>query len=443
MPSDKLILNSMTTNVLDVRGLGAIGDGVADDTSAIQSAFDLIHTQNGINTITSMTTTVVIPRGVYKITSPLRIPSNTYLKMDPGAVLLRSANINTLLVNRSDGNIGGYDASSNITIEGGILDGNKSKLPSSGNLISLGHCEFINIKNVTLRNLHDWNMIQLAGVQHAKIKGCTFKDQGYAQSGSGMIQFGVLSDSLSFPFFGPYDSTSCKNITIEDNIMLNGIRAIESRWIINKPSHIYINISRNYIEYMSKEALWIYGTRDFTVADNFIGSCYIAVYLTNEGTVEGITGRCLITRNTVIGTANSYRGIHVSNFCWHGVISHNRVEGGSAHGIGIDQGLNWLVDSNNVYNCGQTGVWIWGTLDTTVSNNYLRWNNSSNTFDRWDLMIGSGPRTTTSINVTGNRVGTTKVQKANKVNFAGNRMFNGLAYGGEVQDINLDYENNW
>ncbi len=49
-----------------VRDFGAVGDGVADDTSAIQAAVDW----------TSATTrgTIYFPRGTYKVTAPIRLP---------------------------------------------------------------------------------------------------------------------------------------------------------------------------------------------------------------------------------------------------------------------------------------------------------------------------------------------------------------------------------
>lgn len=63
---------------LDVRRLGARGDGVADDTDALQAALDQAAQRGG--------GTVFVPAGVY-LTRPLRIGSRTTLHLDAGSVL--------------------------------------------------------------------------------------------------------------------------------------------------------------------------------------------------------------------------------------------------------------------------------------------------------------------------------------------------------------------
>lgn len=63
--------NNMTTGVFNVRQYGAVGDGVNDDTLAIQTAID------GANRVAG--STVYIPAGIYKTTGPLTIYSHTRL----------------------------------------------------------------------------------------------------------------------------------------------------------------------------------------------------------------------------------------------------------------------------------------------------------------------------------------------------------------------------
>src|SRR5438477_8088052 len=49
---------------VDVRAFGAVGDGVADDTAAMQAAVDSLHAAGGV---------VFVPQGLYCITAPLQI----------------------------------------------------------------------------------------------------------------------------------------------------------------------------------------------------------------------------------------------------------------------------------------------------------------------------------------------------------------------------------
>ena len=63
------MINGAVFNVLDY---GAIGNGVADDTVAIQAAIDAASPQ----TLTDLAGTVFLPRGKYKITQPLNLTSD-------------------------------------------------------------------------------------------------------------------------------------------------------------------------------------------------------------------------------------------------------------------------------------------------------------------------------------------------------------------------------
>ncbi|WP_440279496.1 right-handed parallel beta-helix repeat-containing protein [Frateuria sp.] len=68
------------TMTVDVRTKGALGNGVHDDTAAIQAAVDALPTSGG---------TVFVPAGHYMVnaTKPIKLRSHTRLQMDPAATL--------------------------------------------------------------------------------------------------------------------------------------------------------------------------------------------------------------------------------------------------------------------------------------------------------------------------------------------------------------------
>lgn len=69
---------SMIENApIDVVNYGAVGDGVADDTAAIQAAIDAAYTRNG--------GTVYLPSGSYKITSTLTIQQSNVVLVGDGS----------------------------------------------------------------------------------------------------------------------------------------------------------------------------------------------------------------------------------------------------------------------------------------------------------------------------------------------------------------------
>ena len=105
--------------------LGLIGNGIADDTAAVQALLD-------------KTGEVYIPGGCYKITRPLIIHDNTHLRLADNAILRLADHVNCSILD----NDGLYTRKTNrnITIEGGIWDGNHDNqerkidnlLPDSG-----------------------------------------------------------------------------------------------------------------------------------------------------------------------------------------------------------------------------------------------------------------------------------------------------------------------
>ncbi len=134
-----------------------IGDGIHDDTEAIQNMLD-------------KTGTVYIPDGKYLISRPLIIHDDTHLILAQNAVLRLKDHVNCSLLD----NDGLYKkcTNKNITIEGGIWDGNHDNqerevipnedLPCDYDkyvsnslivlMIRLVHTENLTVKNVTFKN---------------------------------------------------------------------------------------------------------------------------------------------------------------------------------------------------------------------------------------------------------------------------------------------------
>lgn len=130
---------------VDVKQCGAIGDGAADDTDAIQKA------------LTGGQRTVVIPPGTYKVTAALTIDSGTAIQADPKAIIRLADHAGTnagvfLLTNRDPA-----DGNTNITVEGGIWDGNNEHNPRGRDGDPNGYTgtaiNFVNVRQLALRNL--------------------------------------------------------------------------------------------------------------------------------------------------------------------------------------------------------------------------------------------------------------------------------------------------
>ena len=168
------------TFALDARAFGAAGDGVHDDTAALQSALDFLPAGGRL----------VLPAGTY-LTLPLRLKSHTTLELKEGAVLLGSTDRDrypilpgevkdpvtgeSLICGTFEGLIQPMYQSllsaqngEDIHIVGrGVLDGNaqnsdfwtgfRSFPASRPRLVSLLHCENVAFHGITARNSPAWN----------------------------------------------------------------------------------------------------------------------------------------------------------------------------------------------------------------------------------------------------------------------------------------------
>lgn len=106
--------------IVNVKNTGAIGNGVANDTAAIQAAINQVAGTGG---------TVYVPDGTYKVDissgqTVLLLKSNMTFKMSAGAIIKLTSN--------SYGTYYMLDVSnaSNVNIVGGTVDGNRSSNPN-------------------------------------------------------------------------------------------------------------------------------------------------------------------------------------------------------------------------------------------------------------------------------------------------------------------------
>lgn len=75
-------LQAKLRDTVSVKDFGAVGDGVTDDTAAIQAAFDSIGTitASGYQDISAKGVTLFFPAGRYLVTNTLYMPSNTRMQ---------------------------------------------------------------------------------------------------------------------------------------------------------------------------------------------------------------------------------------------------------------------------------------------------------------------------------------------------------------------------
>lgn len=184
---------------LNVKTYGAVGDGVADDTTAVQTA---ITAAAGVGAVYG-------PTGIYKITSQLTIPDNTTIFGDGWSSILRfswttTAGGSTFLVNTNAGNTTG---NSNIhlrdlSIEGthtGVPFGQPTPGPASGLL---------------MRRVDNFSC---TGVRFYRVPGISLAYQG--------VRRGIIANNLVHECGrdgitgGPYVEWPLEDIVVSSNVV--------------------------------------------------------------------------------------------------------------------------------------------------------------------------------------------------------------------------------
>lgn len=309
---------------INVRKLGAKGDGITDDSKAIQAALDLARI--GENTI------VYIPKGVYMISQVLSVFSNTHMLLDEESIIRRmSTSGDNLLAN---GLKGGSEQYSNIIIEGGVWDMDDSHTTYKGGVhFNFGNCKNITVKNVRFLNNHGNHCLDLAGVENILIENCSF--EGMRLNPNGERDFVEAIQVSEFtaegqPFFGGvFNNKPCKNVTIKGCIFTNSENPNYSYWPVGIGHHgvgPLPDVCENIIIRDCKfYGCTMTGIRSFAYKNTLIDACYF------EGCV---------------------RGVHITNV----------GKGESSNYDGNKPSVNTSINNCIFVDTSDTGIWCFGKI---------------------------------------------------------------------------------
>lgn len=198
-------------DVVSVKDFGAVGDGVADDTAAIQAALN------------ASSSAVYVPIGSYKLTSKLSIPANSRLYGDGNSSELFMASQLDIMVEI---------VGDNIDISNLSFRGTNTLIPAAGinerTVVAIGRA------NVVVSNCRFWQTV--IGLQFetcSNVKVCesyfsTIKTRNDGTQGYGILcntntAYGIIANN-SFSDMGrhaAYISSGSSNITVSSNVIEN------------------------------------------------------------------------------------------------------------------------------------------------------------------------------------------------------------------------------
>lgn len=407
-----------------------------DDYGSTESGNDIwAKLKKAQNASASEYTVVVVKKGTYEIKRSLQMYSNTKLVLEDGVTLVRSdANLNSGLIynhgslpsavasqlkengisDPSWKNIGGYNLSNNITIEGHgsatIDGGNIAAASDTSDLVRFDHAQNISVTGVTFKNVYGAHHLEFVGVKNGTISGCTFtgfrrlkghendRDYGrecieidscWADNTSKLSDPSKASDKWASSTL--VDGTNCQNITVNGCKFYNIASALgQHHWSSDSryKNSSNIKFTNNTItggtsDKMLRHGINVGGLDNVTVTGNIItGYFYRGIHVfhsknaviknnTLNGCYAGIYARAA-AQSTVI------EGNTVKNSAWGAVcatssakpssISRNTVSGSKKHGIYVTSTSVKTIASNNISSTKKYGIYVKGKVTSIASN---------------------------------------------------------------------------
>jgi len=442
-------------NVVD---FGAKGDGRNNDGVAIQRALD-INKSVRVNDASSAIT-IRIPAGTYQIGRKLSIYSNTRLIVDKNARLVRNDINDCLIVGMKRNNneaVGGYGQFKNITIEGGIWDGNDIRGRGHAAIMRFRHGSDVTFKNMIIQNGTE-HFVNSSASQNILFDGCTFRN-AREYKGNNKVFWGshknkdrrflsieaIHLDSATSKDSDPQDNTVCRNITVRNCTFDRVYTAIGNHHVNKKYRTQNVVIENNTFKNILYAAVWADSFAKITVRNNTATN--VGLFMRAEDSKGTITNNKISgnVRNFVpglklgevsriqlySGSSFTIRGNNIKGGTLNGIavftgegratpskamIENNTISGARKNGVHIADSRGVTIRKNTISKSKEAGVYIDRSTKTVINNNKI-----TNNTDRGVVVAGSNDAKVTKNTITGNKDrGIVVSRKSKKVSITGN-----------------------
>lgn len=352
---------------------GAVGDGVADDSEAMDLA--VIAAAGGTLRL-SYGKTYLLASVRYGTGTALRVRSNTTI-IAYGATVKRGGDaVALLLSNNADGVTGGYDANENISIYGGTWDSNGAAFTGISGPMGFVHARNITIVDAMLKGIKGAHHLEINACSRVTVRDCTC--EGGAEEADDTLEAIQLDGAISSAHWGvgPYDNTFCSNIKIEGCTLTDCGTGIGSHSSVSGKKHTTITI------------------RGCTISSAY----YCGIRMTNW---EGV----VIDSNQIYGGYHAIRGLSDATTPVQGVvITNNRISSvgltartgaGGGHGIylignsaGTEKISEFVISNNEIDTMNQpaSGSAIKANYCSagTIANNQINGTSTGHGIDLFD-----------------------------------------------------------
>lgn len=346
--------------IVSVKDFGAVGDGVTDDTAAIQAA-------------ANSGKSLYFPAGTYNKSAAINFSaSDIAVYSDSNAVVNDTANGYTSFIFAA--------SSTNITVQGLAFFGvTTSSAASSGYAIFvLENSAKVRVKDCTFAG-YTGGIAALVNVNDIEVSGCRFADMAYIPA-AGVGGYGVLAEACSgVRILNNYFAETVQRHHVYASRNAANPTALSTDWVIS--NNIFYSKTLAVYETGFEFACKLMGTQGASVSGNtFSGGCG-HVWLTEVGApyTERYTKGVVIDGNVFSGVSkgnSTDSGCVVSSAStvFDVTVSNNKMRGCAAIShVYFSAGSNAKVIGNTIYNSSAGhGVTTYGAFtNLEVSGNTI------------------------------------------------------------------------
>ena len=362
---------SASGETVNVRNLGAVGDGVADDWASIQQALSRAG-ENG-------TLTVEVPSGTYLVSKPLSIFSNTRLVLaDTATVVMRDASMLGVLRAQhrtaGGGNCpmdatcthGGYSQIANVTITGGTW---YHEAANGGDeyVIQLQHGNNITIENLSCKG-NVRHHLNCSGTKDVVVRNVRFLPSDAHPYATPTTEAALgdmrLREAIHLDFISsgtesayPLDDTPCCDVTVIGCTFDGVVAGVGTHRHYNadgsadpvvRPAQ-RINVTNCTFNLIRSYAASMYGYSDSSFVGNRVVCNPVLEYA--PGVRLNGVGSVRVTDNMITNSAS--HGIIVESLAGEVLsaqIARNAISSAGAHGIWASGDQVSVALSDNVIN---------------------------------------------------------------------------------------------
>lgn len=179
---------------------------------------------------------IIVEPGTYDLRSALHIYSNTTLSLY-NVTLKRNPQAIANIIRIGDDTAAdkgetGYDANSNIVLEGGTLDGGAT----NNTMVKVTHARNFRMAGVMLCNLKNAHMMEIAAVDGFTVRNCTFRDQLLDVNGVGYEAIQLDICKVGHIVGARSEALNMRNVHIEGCYFVNVPRGVGTHTqILNHP----------------------------------------------------------------------------------------------------------------------------------------------------------------------------------------------------------------